>query len=141
MKDFVICELLSTNEAECIDRQPTGGRFLPPADDEDSVLEVIDVEVVGEWTTVTFLKPTVPLDDQDYDLAQVGSSVETDKSKKEGPDPVPLETKSDAESVPGTETSRAPIATFHGLCGEVWGPGSTVDTLFVYVASPSRRWE
>ncbi|CAM9704645.1 unnamed protein product, partial [Ectocarpus fasciculatus] len=69
-QDFVICELISTDEAECIDRQPTGGRSLPPRDDEDAVLEVLSVEVEGEWTTVTFLKPTSALDDQDYDLAQ-----------------------------------------------------------------------
>ncbi|CAM9145144.1 unnamed protein product [Ectocarpus sp. 8 AP-2014] len=69
-QDFVICELISTDEAECIDRQPTGRRSLPPRDDEDAVLEVLSVEVEGEWTTVTFLKPTAALDDQDYDLAQ-----------------------------------------------------------------------
>ncbi|CAM9298493.1 unnamed protein product [Ectocarpus sp. 4 AP-2014] len=86
-QDFVICELFSTDEAECIDRQPTSGRSLPPRDDEDAVLEVLSVEVEGEWTTVTSLKPTSALDNQDYDLAQVGSSLETNKSKEKGPDP------------------------------------------------------
>ncbi|CAB1104357.1 unnamed protein product [Ectocarpus sp. CCAP 1310/34] len=68
--DFVICERISTDEAKCIDRQLTGRRSLPPCDDEDAVLEVPSVEVESEWTTVTLLKPTAALDDQDYDLAQ-----------------------------------------------------------------------
>ncbi|CAM9152625.1 unnamed protein product [Ectocarpus sp. 12 AP-2014] len=78
-QDFVICELFSTDEAECIDRQPTSGRSLPPRDDEDAVLKGVIVEMNGEWTTVTFLKPTAALDDQDYDLAQ---DIEDEKKTK-----------------------------------------------------------
>lgn len=69
----MICEVISSDEAECIDRQPTGGRSLPEPDDEESDLGFLSVEIEDDWTTVTFLKPTSPLDyDQDYDLATVG---------------------------------------------------------------------
>lgn len=71
-KDFVICEVKSVDEAECLDRQPTGGRSLPEPDttgDTDLGFESVTVE--GGWTTVTFLKPTVAVGDQDYDLASV----------------------------------------------------------------------
>lgn len=61
------------DEAECIDRQPTGGRSLPEPDttggDADLGFESVTVE--GGWTTVTFLKPTAAVGDQDYDLAAV----------------------------------------------------------------------
>eukprot|EP00752_Nemacystus_decipiens_P002581 g2416.t2 len=69
-KDYVICEVISGDEAECIDRQPTGERSLPEPDTEgDPELGFESVTVEGGWTTVTFLKPTVPVGDQDYDLA------------------------------------------------------------------------
>ncbi|CAN0025074.1 unnamed protein product, partial [Ectocarpus sp. 6 AP-2014] len=69
--DYVICEVLSSTEAECIDRQATGGRSLPDPDDEDDpYLEVLSVEVEGDWTTVQFLRSFATLDDQDYDLSQ-----------------------------------------------------------------------
>ncbi|CAN0184392.1 unnamed protein product, partial [Scytosiphon promiscuus] len=78
-QDYVICEVISSEEAECIDRQPTGGRTLPEPDDEDSDLGFESVEIDGDWTTVTFLKPTAPLDDQDYDLAtDVENQADTD---------------------------------------------------------------
>lgn len=60
------------DEAECIDRQPTGGRSLPEPDTTgDSDLGFESVTVEGGWTTVTFIKPTVADGDQDYDLAAV----------------------------------------------------------------------
>lgn len=70
-KDYVICEVLSETAAECIDRAPTRGRSLPEPDTQDNDLEVTDVSIEGGWTTVTFLKPKAPLDDQDYDLGKV----------------------------------------------------------------------
>lgn len=69
----MICEVKSREEAECIDRKPTGERSLPAPDDEDSDLGFESVEIDGDWTTVTFLKPTAPLDGQDYDLSSVGA--------------------------------------------------------------------
>lgn len=60
------------DEAECIDRQPTAGRSVPEPDaGDDTDLRFESVTVEGGWTTVTFLKPTVVVDDQDYDLATV----------------------------------------------------------------------
>jgi len=67
----VICEVKSGEFAECIDRQPTGAREAPAPDTEGETDLVAAVSVAGEWTTVTFEKPTVPWDDQDYNLAQV----------------------------------------------------------------------
>lgn len=66
--------MLSETAAECIDRAPSGGRALPEPDTQDPDLEVTDVSIEGGWTTVTFLKPKAPLDDQDYDLGKVGAS-------------------------------------------------------------------
>ena len=74
MKDFVICEIKSSDEAECIDRQPTGGRSLPEPDTEgEADLGFESVTVEAGWTTVAFLKPTVTAGDQDYDLASVSA--------------------------------------------------------------------
>lgn len=67
----MICEVFDTDEASCVDRSPSGGRSEPPADDVDPDLQVTDVIVDGEWTTVTFLRTTSPLDEQDYDLKLV----------------------------------------------------------------------
>lgn len=66
LKDLVICEVKSSDEAECIDRQPSGARSEPRPDTTgNSDLGFESVTVESGWTTVTFLKPTVPLDDQD----------------------------------------------------------------------------
>ena len=66
----MICEIKSGDEAECIDRQPTGERSLPEPDTEgDPELGFESMTIERGWTTVTFLKPTVPEGDQDYDLA------------------------------------------------------------------------
>lgn len=75
LKDFVICEVLSETDAECIDRAPTGRRALPKPDTKDPDLKVTGVTVEGGWTTVTFLKLKAPLDEQDYDLGKVGATL------------------------------------------------------------------
>lgn len=68
----MICEVRSGDEAECIDRQPSGARSVPQPDTTGVVdLGFESVTVEAGWTTVTFLKSTVPLDEQDYDLATV----------------------------------------------------------------------
>ena len=69
----MICEVTDSETANCFDYQPSNGRATPDIDTEgESILEVKVVTVAGDWTTVTFEKPTVPQDDdEDYDLAQV----------------------------------------------------------------------
>lgn len=70
-QDYVICEVFSTDEAECIDRSYVTTRSVPPPDLVDPNLEVIEVSIDGEWTAVRFVRPNDPLDEQDYDLDAV----------------------------------------------------------------------
>ncbi|CAM9534507.1 unnamed protein product [Ascophyllum nodosum] len=87
-QDYVICEVFSADEAECIDRSYVTTRTVPPPDVVDPDLDVTSVAIEGEWTAVTFLRPKYPLDDQDYDLNQdISDSVDTEViySFREGP--------------------------------------------------------
>ena len=70
-KDYVICEILSAEDAECTDRSPTSARAAPPLDTVDPDLEVTAVSIEADWTTVTFLRAAGATDDQDYDLGEV----------------------------------------------------------------------
>lgn len=67
----MICEVISSSEAECIDRQSVSSRAEPAPDDVEPFLEVVDVTIDDEWTAVTFLRLKGALDDQDYDLGKV----------------------------------------------------------------------
>ncbi|CAB1101232.1 unnamed protein product [Ectocarpus sp. CCAP 1310/34] len=67
-QDFVICEVFSGGDAECIDRAPTGGRSEPQPDSLGSELEGTTVISEGRWTTVTFFRERATLDAEDYDL-------------------------------------------------------------------------
>ncbi|CAM9611990.1 unnamed protein product, partial [Ascophyllum nodosum] len=69
-QDYAICEVLSEDEAECIDRSSVSSRSVPPPDNVDPSLTVTGVTVGEEWTTVTFVRPRSALDDQDYDVGQ-----------------------------------------------------------------------
>jgi len=70
-QDYVVCEVLSSQEAQCTDRAPTSVRAEPPLDTSNPELDVTAVTIEGEWTTVTFLRAAGASDDQDYDLAEV----------------------------------------------------------------------
>ena len=72
LKDYVICELFSAEDASCTDRSGISTRDVPPLDTVDPDLEVTAVSIDGEWTTVTFLRAAGATDDQDYDLGEVG---------------------------------------------------------------------
>ena len=72
LKDFVICELFSAEDASCTDRSGISTRDVPPLDKVDPDLEVIAISIDGEWTTVTFLRAASATDDDDYDLGEVG---------------------------------------------------------------------
>lgn len=73
----MICEVMSTadNEAECIDRFTTPTHTEPPPDKLNEYLNVTGVGSVEGWTTVTFLRDLVSLDDEDYDLGKVRCSL------------------------------------------------------------------
>lgn len=74
-KDFVICEVFSTDDAECIDRAPSGGRSEPQPDSLGSDVDVTEVTTEGGWTTVTFLRAQASLDAQDYNIFGVGTTL------------------------------------------------------------------
>ena len=70
-KDFVICEVTSATEGECIDRSPVSTRSVPSPDLVGPAPNVTGVSIEDDWTTITFMRDLTSLDDEDYDLAEV----------------------------------------------------------------------
>ncbi|CAM9394854.1 unnamed protein product, partial [Laminaria digitata] len=67
-EDFVICEVTSATEGECVDRSPVSTRSVPSPDLVDPELNVTSVSIEGDWTAITFLRDLTSLDDEDYHL-------------------------------------------------------------------------